>query len=277
MSDKSPLAGIKVLELARILAGPWCGQTLADLGADVIKVESPEGDDTRKWGPPYIEKDGEKSAAYFHAANRGKRSVIADFATEEGRALVLRLAAQSDVLIENFKLGGLRKYGLDYESLKAVNPRLIYCSITGFGQDGPYKTRAGYDLLVQGMGGIMDITGDPAGEPTRIGVAFADVFTGVYSALAITAALKEREHTGKGSYCDMALMDSLVGVLANQATYYLVSGKAPVRMGNAHASVVPYQTAEMKTELKTTDIARNARGFTLLITCKAKQPETAKR
>ena len=240
-----PLAGIRVLELARILAGPWAGQILADLGADVIKIErTGAGDDTRGWGPPFVEGvDGEQmSAAYYHSCNRGKRSVAVDFETEDGQRIVRKLAARSDVVIENFKFGGLAKYGLDYKSLSAENPRLVYCSITGFGQDGPYKTRAGYDLLVQGMGGIMDITGDPNGEPTRLGVAFADVFTGTYSAVAICAALKEREHTGKGAHIDMALMDSMVGVLANQATYYLVSGKPPVRMGNAHASVVPYQT-----------------------------------
>ena len=173
---------------------------------------------------------------------RNKRSAAINLATPQGAELIRRLAAEADILVENFKVGGLSKYGLDYASLKAINPRLVYCSITGFGQDGPYKTRAGYDLLVQGMGGIMDITGDANGEPTRLGVAFADVFTGVYSTLAVTAALKEREHTGKGSYIDMALMDTMVGVLANQATYYLVSGEAPKRMSNAHASVVPYQT-----------------------------------
>jgi crotonobetainyl-CoA:carnitine CoA-transferase CaiB-like acyl-CoA transferase len=242
MSDKSPLHGIKVLELARILAGPWCGQTLADLGADVIKVESPEGDDTRKWGPPYIDKDGEKSAAYFHAANRGKRSVIADFTTDEGRALVLKLAAQSDVLIENFKLDGLRKYGLDYQSLKAVNPRLIYCSITGFGQDGPYAPRAGYDFMIQGMGGIMDLTGEPDQEPQKIGVAFADIFTGLYSVIAIQAALIAREKTGQGQQIDMSLFDCMTGVLANQAMNYLASGKVPKRLGNAHPNIAPYQT-----------------------------------
>ena len=200
--QKGPLAGVRVLELARILAGPWAGQTLADLGAEVIKVERPgAGDDTRGWGPPFMEdKDGGRlSSSYNLACNRGKRSIAIDFETPDGQRIVKKLAAKSDVLIENFKFGGLAKYGLDYKSLSADNPRLIYCSITGFGQDGPYKTRAGYDLLVQGMGGIMDITGDPAGEPTRLGVAFADVFTGTYSALAITAALKEREHTGKGA------------------------------------------------------------------------------
>jgi crotonobetainyl-CoA:carnitine CoA-transferase CaiB-like acyl-CoA transferase len=242
MSDKSPLSGIKVLELARILAGPWCGQTLADLGADVIKVESPEGDDTRKWGPPYIEKDGERSAAYFHAANRGKRSVVADFTSDEGRALVLDLAARSDVLIENFKLGGLKKYGLDYDSLKAVNPRLIYCSITGFGQDGPYAPRAGYDFMIQGMGGIMDLTGEPDREPQKIGVAFADIFTGLYSVVAIQAALIAREKTGRGQHIDMALFDCMTGVLANQAMNFLASGKVPKRLGNAHPNIAPYQT-----------------------------------
>jgi crotonobetainyl-CoA:carnitine CoA-transferase CaiB-like acyl-CoA transferase len=240
-----PLSGVRVLELARILAGPWAGQTLADLGAEVIKVEQPgAGDDTRAWGPPFMEnKDGGiLSSAYNLACNRGKRSVAVDFATEKGQRIVRKLAARSDVLIENFKFGGLVKYGLDYKSLAPDNPRLIYCSITGFGQDGPYAHRAGYDLLVQGMSGLMDITGPADGEPMRVGVAFADVFTGVYSALAITAALKEREHTGKGSYIDMALLDSLTSVLANQALFYLVSGTPPKRMGNAHPAVVPYQT-----------------------------------
>jgi glutaryl-CoA transferase len=240
-----PLAGVRVLELARILAGPWAGQTLADLGADVIKVERPgAGDDTRGWGPPFMEdKDGGRlSSAYNLSCNRGKRSIAVDLDTPDGQRIVRKLAARSDVLIENFKFGGLAKYRLDYQSLAADNPRLVYCSITGFGQNGPYAHRAGYDLLVQGMGGIMDITGDPTGQPTRIGVAFADVFTGVYSALAITAALKERDSTGKGSHIDMALLDTMVGVLANQALFYLVSGTPPERMGNAHATVVPYQT-----------------------------------
>jgi crotonobetainyl-CoA:carnitine CoA-transferase CaiB-like acyl-CoA transferase len=240
-----PLEGVRVLELARILAGPWAGQTLADLGAEVIKVERPgAGDDTRAWGPPFMEdvNGGRLSSAYNLACNRGKRSIALELDTSEGQRIVKKLAARSDVVIENFKLGGLAKYGLDYNSLSKDNPRLIYCSITGFGQDGPYAHRAGYDLLVQGMGGIMDITGDPDGEPTRIGVAFADVFTGVYSALAVTAALNERERTGKGSHIDMALLDTMVGVLANQALFYLVSGEPPKRMGNAHATVVPYQT-----------------------------------
>jgi len=240
-----PLDGVRVLELARILAGPWAGQTLADLGAEVIKVERPgAGDDTRGWGPPFMQdvNGGRLSSAYNLSCNRGKRSIAVDLETPDGQRIVKKLAARSDVLIENFKFGGLAKYGLDYASLAPDNPRLIYCSITGFGQDGPYAHRAGYDLLVQGMGGIMDITGDPDGEPTRIGVAFADVFTGVYSALAITAALKERETTGKGSHIDMALLDTMVSVLANQALFYLVSGEPPKRMGNAHATVVPYQT-----------------------------------
>jgi crotonobetainyl-CoA:carnitine CoA-transferase CaiB-like acyl-CoA transferase len=243
--QKGPLSGVRVLELARILAGPWAGQTLADLGAEVIKVERPgAGDDTRAWGPPFMEAaDGTRlSSAYNLACNRGKRSIAIDFESEKGQSIVRKLAARSDVVIENFKVGGLAKFGLDYKSLSADNPRLIYCSITGFGQDGPFAHRAGYDLLVQGMGGIMDITGDPNGEPMRLGVAFADVFTGVYSALAIVSALNERHQTGRGSYIDMALLDTMVGVLANQALFYLVSGTPPKRMGNAHATVVPYQT-----------------------------------
>jgi crotonobetainyl-CoA:carnitine CoA-transferase CaiB-like acyl-CoA transferase len=243
----APLKGLRVLELARILAGPWAGQIFADLGADVVKVERPgAGDDTRGWGPPFIEADGdgdgEKAAAYFHACNRGKRSVEADFETEEGRATVRRLAAHADVLIENFRVGGLARYGLDYPALKAVNPRLIYCSITGFGQDGPYRARAGYDFMIQGMGGIMDLTGAPDGEPQKVGVAYADIFTGVYAAVAVLAALRQRDATGEGAHIDMALLDVQVGVLANQAMNYLASGKVPTRMGNAHPNIVPYQT-----------------------------------
>ncbi|MND43263.1 Succinyl-CoA:(R)-benzylsuccinate CoA-transferase subunit BbsF [compost metagenome] len=240
--QNTPLAGLKVIELARILAGPWVGQTLSDLGADVIKVESPEGDDTRTWGPPFIEVEGEKSAAYFHACNRGKQSIIADFRTDEGRALVRKLVADADVVIENFKLGGLDKYGLDYESLKAINPRLIYCSITGFGHTGPYAERAGYDFMIQGMGGIMDLTGEPDREPQKIGVAFADIFTGLYSVIAIQSALIMRERTGKGQHIDMALFDCMSAVLANQAMNYLASGVSPKRMGNAHPNIAPYQT-----------------------------------
>lgn len=240
--QNTPLAGLKVIELARILAGPWVGQTLSDLGADVIKVESPEGDDTRTWGPPFIEVEGEKSAAYFHACNRGKQSIIADFRTDEGRELVRKLVADADVVIENFKLGGLDKYGLDYESLKAINPRLIYCSITGFGHTGPYAERAGYDFMIQGMGGIMDLTGEPDGQPQKIGVAFADIFTGLYSVVAIQSALIMRERTGKGQHIDMALFDCMSAVLANQAMNYLASGISPKRMGNAHPNIAPYQT-----------------------------------
>jgi crotonobetainyl-CoA:carnitine CoA-transferase CaiB-like acyl-CoA transferase len=235
------LTGIRVLELARILAGPWAGQVLADLGAEVIKVESPEGDDTRTWGPPFVENaDGTPgSAAYFYAANRGKQSVVADFITEEGRALVRRLAAQSDVLIENFKVGGLRKYGLDYESLKADNPRLIYCSITGFGQDGPDAARAGYDFMIQGAGGYMSLTGAADGEPQKVGIA--DIVSGLYAAIAIEAALIHRANTGEGQFIDIALMDTMVGILANQAMNYLVGGRSPTRLGNAHPNIVPYQ------------------------------------
>jgi len=236
------LEGLRVVELARILAGPWAGQTLADLGADVIKVESPEGDDTRRWGPPFIDNGGEQAAAYFHACNRGKRSITADLRTEQGVALVRQLAAQADVLIENFKVGGLAKYGLDYESLRAINPRLVYCSITGFGQTGPYRDRAGYDFLIQGMAGIMDLTGEPDGAPQKIGVAFTDIFTGLYSVIAIQAALAQRQRTGLGQHIDMALLDTSVGVLANQAMNYLATGVSPRRLGNAHPNIAPYQT-----------------------------------
>jgi crotonobetainyl-CoA:carnitine CoA-transferase CaiB-like acyl-CoA transferase len=239
-----PLAGLRVLELARILAGPWAGQVLADLGADVIKVERKgTGDDTRGWGPPFVEgTDGNHiGSAYFHSTNRGKRSIEMDFESDEGRRIVRKLAARSDVLIENFKVGGLAKFGLDYKSLAPECPRLIYCSVTGFGQDGPYAKRAGYDLMAQGMGGIMDLTGMADGEPTRIGIPVSDIFTGVYSVIGILAALAQREKTGKGSYVDTALVDSTVGVLSNQAMNYLVSGKVPKRIGNAHANIVPYQ------------------------------------
>jgi crotonobetainyl-CoA:carnitine CoA-transferase CaiB-like acyl-CoA transferase len=233
-----------VLELARILAGPWAGQVLADLGADVIKVERRgAGDDTRGWGPPFMPAadGGHLDAAYYHATNRGKRSVELDFETDEGKRIVRKLAARSDILIENFKVGGLAKFGLDYKSLAPENPRLIYCSVTGFGQDGPYAPRAGYDLLVQGMGGIMDITGLPDGEPTRIGIPVADIFTGVYSVIGILSALAQREKTGRGCLVDTALLDTQVGVLANQGLSYLATGVAPKRIGNAHPVVVPYQ------------------------------------
>ena len=235
-----PLAGLKILELARILAGPWAGQLLADLGAEVIKVERPgAGDDTRGWGPPFA-ADG--AAAYFHSCNRGKTSLVADLETEAGRAVVRDLAREADVLIENFKVGGLARHGLDYPALSAINPRLIYCSITGFGQDGPYAARAGYDFIIQGMGGIMDLTGEPAGEPQKTGVAFADIFTGLYASTAILAALRGREATGAGCHIDMALLDCQVAVLANQAMNYLVSGDVPHRLGNAHPNIAPYQT-----------------------------------
>ena len=242
MSDAtSPLRGLRVLELARILAGPWAGQLLADLGASVVKVESPEGDDTRRWGPPFIERDGESAAAYFHACNRGKRSVVADFSTEEGRETVRRLAAEADVVIENFKLGGLDRYGLGYEALSQINPRLVWCSITGFGQDGPYAHRAGYDYIVQGMSGLMSITGEPDREPQKVGVAVTDIFTGVYATTAILAAIHQRNSTGRGQRIDMALLDVATAITANQAMNYLASGTAPRRMGNAHPNIVPYQ------------------------------------
>lgn len=237
----TPLAGLKVVELARILAGPWAGQTLADMGADVIKVESPSGDDTRTWGPPFIERDGDRSAAYFHCCNRGKKSVCIDFRTVEGQAQVRKLIADADVLIENFKVGGLAKYGLDYESLKEINPRLIYCSVTGFGLDGPYAHRAGYDYIIQGMSGLMSITGEPTGQPQKVGVAITDIFTGVYAATAILAALHQRHTTGMGQQIDMALFDVATSITANQAMNYLATGTAPNRMGNAHPNIVPYQ------------------------------------
>lgn len=246
MTREAPLTGLKVLELARVLAGPWAGQTLADLGADVVKVESPQGDDTRRWGPPWVENNGERAAAYYHACNRGKQSVIADFRTTEGREIVRRLAAQSDVLIENFKHGGLAKYGLDYPSLSKINPRLIYCSITGFGHSGPYADYAGYDFIIQGMSGLMDLTGDPDGPPQKVGIAIADLLTGLYSVIAIQAALAQRERTGEGQHIDMALMDCLTGVLSNQAMNYLVSGTPPNRIGAAHPNIVPYQAFPVK-------------------------------
>jgi len=244
---KPPLSGIRVIELARVLAGPWAGQMLADLGADVIKVENPDGgDDTRAWGPPFVEgADGENlSAAYYHATNRNKRSIAADFRTEDGRDTVRRLIASADVVIENFKRGGLAKYGLDYESLKVDNPKLIYCSITGFGQDGPYADRAGYDYIVQGMSGFMSITGEQHGEPMKAGVAIADIFTGVYAVTAIQAALIHALKSGEGQFIDMALLDVMSSVLANQNMNYLISGKSPVRLGNAHPNISPYEVVE---------------------------------
>jgi crotonobetainyl-CoA:carnitine CoA-transferase CaiB-like acyl-CoA transferase len=234
-----PLAGLKVLELARILAGPWAGQLLADLGAQVIKVERPDvGDDTRHWGPPFA-ADG--AAAYFHACNRGKTSVAIDLDTPEGQEQIRALAGEADVLIENFKVGGLARYGLDYAALASLNPGLIYCSITGFGQTGPYAGRAGYDFIIQGMGGAMSLTGEPDGPPQKSGIAYADLFTGLYSSVAILAALRERDRSGTGAHIDMALLDTQVGVLANQALNWMVSGQVPHRMGNGHANLVPYQ------------------------------------
>jgi crotonobetainyl-CoA:carnitine CoA-transferase CaiB-like acyl-CoA transferase len=242
-----PLKGIRVLDLTRVLAGPWATQMLADFGAEVIKIEKPgEGDDTRGWGPPFLKNaDGSNGdAAYFQSANRGKQSVCIDMAKPEGAELIKALAQKSDILIENFKVGGLKKYGLDYESLKAANPRLIYCSITGFGQTGPYANRAGYDFMIQGMSGVMSITGEPDGEPMKMGVAFSDVFAGLHAVIGIQAALFHRERTGQGQYIDISLLDSQVSVLANQALNYLVGGKVPQRLGNAHPNIVPYQTFE---------------------------------
>jgi crotonobetainyl-CoA:carnitine CoA-transferase CaiB-like acyl-CoA transferase len=239
------LSHLKVLDLSRILAGPWAGQTLADLGADVIKVEKPgAGDDTRSWGPPWLpDADGNPTsdAAYYLAANRNKRSITVDFTQTEGQDIVRKLAADSDILIENYKLGGLAKYGLDYASLSAINPRLIYCSITGFGQTGPYAPRPGYDLLLQAMGGLMSITGDPSTSPQRVGVAVVDLMSGLYSTIGILAALAARETTGRGQHIDIALLDVEVACLANQGMNYLITGKSPVQSGNAHPNIVPYQ------------------------------------
>lgn len=243
------LAGVRVLDLSRVLAGPWASQIMADYGADVVKVERPQGgDDTRKWGPPWIEDrdTGEiVDAAYFAACNRGKRSVTIDLAQEKGQALVRRLAEQSDIVLENYKVGGLAKYGLDYPSLRRINPRLIYCSITGFGQSGPYRNRPGYDFLVQGMGGLMSVTGErddlPGGGPQRAGVALADILTGMYATSAVLAALYRRERTGEGEYIDLALLDTQVATLANQGMNYLIGGSPPARMGNGHPNLVPYQ------------------------------------
>ncbi|MGS1105479.1 CaiB/BaiF CoA transferase family protein [Achromobacter anxifer] len=249
MTRPAALTGIRVLDLSRILAGPWCTQNLADLGADVIKIERPRvGDDTRAWGPPFL-KDGDghdtEESAYYLSANRNKRSVEADMATPAGAALIRELAAASDILVENFKVGGLAKYGLDYDSLKQINPRLIYCSITGFGQDGPYAQRPGYDFMIQGMGGLMSITGErddlPGGGPQKAGVAVTDIVTGMYATVAVLAALQERHNSGLGQHLDIALLDSHVALLANQNSNYFNSGVAPQRAGNAHQNVVPYQ------------------------------------
>lgn len=243
------LSHIRVLDLSRVLAGPWCGQILGDLGAEVIKVERPgNGDDTRHWGPPYI-KDAEgndsREAAYFQSANRNKQSLTLDFTQPEGQRLVRELVAQCDVLLENFKVGGLAAYGLDYESLAAINPRLIYCSITGFGQTGPYAKRAGYDFMIQGLGGLMSLTGRPEGEegagPVKIGVALTDILTGLYATVGVLAALNQREQSGVGQHIDVALLDVQVACLANQAMNYLATGVSPRRLGNAHPNIVPYQ------------------------------------
>jgi len=241
-----PLEGIKVLDLSRVLAGPWCTQLLADLGAEVIKIERPgAGDDTRHWGPPWHGEGDERVAAYFLSCNRGKKSAAIDFAQSEGAALVRKLAEQADVVVENFKVGGLAKFGLDAASLRAANPRLIYASITGFGQDGPYADRAGYDFIIQGMGGMMSVTGlpdgEPGGGPMRVGVAVVDLFTGLYTTIAILSALYAREKTGEGAHIDMALFDTQLAMLANQASNALVSGKDPPRQGNTHPNIVPYQ------------------------------------
>ena len=242
----APLAGVRVLDLSRVLAGPWCTQLLADLGAEVIKIERPgAGDDTRHWGPPWHERDGEKVAAYFLSANRGKRSAAIDFSRPEGAQIVRQLAGRSDVVVENYKVGGLSRFGLDAQTLRAADPRLIVASITGFGQDGPYAGRAGYDYIIQGMGGLMSITGQPDGEPgggpMRVGVAVADLFTGLYTTVAILAALHRRSVTGEGAHIDMALFDTQLAMLANQASNALVSGKDPRRQGVTHPNIVPYQ------------------------------------
>jgi formyl-CoA transferase len=249
-TQAAALSHLKVLDLSRVLAGPWCTQMLADLGADVIKVERPgAGDDTRHWGPPFLKDaqgDDTTQATYFTACNRNKRAITLDMAQAEGQALILKMAAQSDVLVENFKVGGLKQYGLDYESLKAVNPRLIYCSVTGFGQNGPYAERAGYDLMIQAMSGMMSITGhadgEPGGGPMRMGVALIDVLTGIYACSAILAAVEVRHRTGEGQHIDMALLDVGMAVLANQAAGFLNTGKVPQRQGNTHPSLAPYQT-----------------------------------
>jgi len=246
------LSHLKVLDLSRVLAGPWCGQILADLGADVIKVERPgAGDDTRTWGPPWMKDQSgadTREAAYFMCANRGKKSITVDISRPEGQALVRRLAAQSDILLENYKVGGLAAYGLDYDSLSGLNPRLVYCSVTGFGQTGPYAPRAGYDFIIQGLGGLMSLTGErddlPGGGPQKVGVAVSDLMTGMYATVAVLAAVAEREKSGLGQHIDMALLDTQVAMTANMAMNYLASGKPPARAGNAHPNIVPYQTFE---------------------------------
>ena len=241
-----PLEGLKVIELARILAGPWAGQTLSDLGAEVIKVESLNGDDTRQWGPPFVQNDDDNSASYFHSCNRGKKSICVDLKTLEGQKIIKDLVSESDILIENFKVGGLRKYGLDFESLIKVNPKLIYCSITGFGQTGPYAHRAGYDYIIQGMSGLMSITGEPDGQPQKMGIAVTDILTGLYGVTAILSAVIQREKTGQGQHIDLALLDVATSVTANQAMNYLTTGNVPTRMGNGHQNLAPYQVFDCK-------------------------------
>lgn len=243
-SNQGALAGVRVLDLSRVLAGPWATQILGDLGADVIKIEKPgAGDDTRAWGPPFLPGEDAKhgDAAYYLAANRNKRSVTIDFAKPEGAELVRRLAPHCQILVENFKTGGLKKYGLDYESIRALNPSIVYCSITGFGHTGPYAKRPGYDYIIQGMGGLMSLTGEPSGEPMKSAVAVADLFTGMYAVTAILAALRHAERTGVGQHIDSALLDNQVAMLANLGASYLTSGEHPIRLGNQHASIAPYQ------------------------------------
>ena len=249
MTNPKPLDHLRVIDMSRILAGPWCGQTFADLGAEVIKIERPgTGDDTRGWGPPFMsdaEGNETDTAAYFLSANRGKKSVTVDITKPEGQDIIRRLVAESDVLLENYKVGGLKKYGLDYESLSKVNPGLVYCSITGFGQTGPYSPRAGYDFLIQAMGGLMSVTGEaearPGGGPQKIGVALSDILTGLYTVIGALSALAYREKTGRGQHVDMALLDVTVASMANQAMNYLIAGNVPTTMGNAHPNIVPYE------------------------------------
>ncbi len=244
------LSHLRILDLSRVLAGPWCTQNLADLGAEVIKIEKPDGgDDTRGWGPPYLKDEAGQDtseSAYYLSCNRGKKSLAVDIAQPEGSRIVRELARHCDVVVENFKVGGLAKYGLDWDSLRAINPRLVYCSITGFGQDGPYAARAGYDFIVQGMGGLMSVTGEadgvPGGGPQKVGVAVADLFTGMYATVAVLAALTFREQSGEGQHIDLSLLDAQVAMLANQNMNYLTTGQAPARRGNAHPNIVPYQT-----------------------------------
>lgn len=240
----SPLKDLKVVELARILAGPWIGQTLSDLGADVTKIESPEGDDTRKWGPPFVEKDGDRSAAYFHGCNRGKTSISVDLKNPEGIETVKALVKDADIFIENFKVGGLAKYGLDYETLCALNPRLIYCSVTGFGQQGPLAHLPGYDFLLQGMSGLMSVTGEPDRPPQKVGVAVTDIVTGLYGTIGILSAVEQRHTTGRGQHIDMSLLDCATALLANQNMNFLASGESPSRIGNAHPNICPYDVFE---------------------------------